>query len=108
MAKLPTAPAGYRAGLHHMLGTRALAAACVAAGLLSISAPTAQAHEHAMRVSAHQQTQPKRHRQTAELNLLRQARPDSNRQTRRPATVGRGSYICSPAGFGRRSRCYSN
>lgn len=22
--------------------------------------------------------------------------------------IGRGSYICSPAGFGRKSRCYSN
>ena len=22
--------------------------------------------------------------------------------------IGRGSYICSPAGFGRKSRCYAN
>ena len=24
------------------------------------------------------------------------------------AQIGNGSYICSPAGFGHRSRCYSN
>jgi hypothetical protein len=28
--------------------------------------------------------------------------------TRVRQQVGRGSYICSPAGFGRKSRCYSN
>ena len=25
-----------------------------------------------------------------------------------PTQIGNGSYICSPAGFGHKSRCYSN
>lgn len=29
-------------------------------------------------------------------------------ETSVPQQVGTGSYICSPAGFGHRSRCYSN
>lgn len=45
---------------------------------------------------------------SGKLNLLRGA------ETRRPvrlsssAAIGNGSYICSPAGFGKRSRCYKN
>jgi hypothetical protein len=27
---------------------------------------------------------------------------------RTPTQIGRGSWICSPAGFGKKSRCYSN
>lgn len=34
------------------------------------------------------------------------------RTTKPPVTlvhqIGRGSYICAPAGFGRKSRCYQN
>ena len=42
------------------------------------------------------------------LNLLN-AGPSRGTQTRRKrVAVGNGSYICSPAGFGQRSRCYSN
>jgi hypothetical protein len=42
------------------------------------------------------------------LNLLQSAesRIAATRPTR--SAVGSGSYICSPAGFGQRSRCYSN
>ena len=42
------------------------------------------------------------------LNLLRSAEPRiaATRPTR--SAVGSGSYICSPAGFGQPSRCYSN
>jgi hypothetical protein len=25
-----------------------------------------------------------------------------------PTQIGKGSFICSPAGFGHKSRCYSN
>lgn len=31
---------------------------------------------------------------------------NSTKQT--PRQIGRGSYICSPAGFGQKSRCYAN
>ncbi len=27
---------------------------------------------------------------------------------RTPSQIGRGSWICSPAGFGKKSRCYAN
>lgn len=27
---------------------------------------------------------------------------------RKPTQIGSGSYICSPAGFGHKSRCYAN
>ena len=42
------------------------------------------------------------------LNLLRGGESDRRKPKRRRAAVGHGSYICSPAGFGQRSRCYSN
>jgi hypothetical protein len=36
----------------------------------------------------------------------------TNRRATTPVTlvraIGRGSYICAPAGFGRKSRCYAN
>ncbi|MFT6649883.1 hypothetical protein [Pseudophaeobacter arcticus] len=43
-----------------------------------------------------------------DLNLLRAATPRA--ATARPvqSRVGSGSYMCSPAGSGRLSRCYSN
>ncbi len=42
------------------------------------------------------------------LNLLRAPTPRA--ATARPvqSRIGSGSYTCSPAGFGRLSRCYSN
>ena len=42
------------------------------------------------------------------LNLLSSAKPGSKAKSRKRVAVGNGSYICSPAGFGQRSRCYSN
>ncbi|WP_158598924.1 hypothetical protein [Rhodophyticola porphyridii] len=41
------------------------------------------------------------------LNLLSGAQPRQVRPVR-VRVIGNGSYICSPAGFGHRSRCYSN
>lgn len=46
-------------------------------------------------------------RAPARINLLAGPRP-AKRKTVRASQVGNGSYICSPAGFGRKSRCYSN
>lgn len=42
------------------------------------------------------------------LNLLQNPRPRSAPARRVKAAMGSGSYICSPAGFGQPSRCYSN
>lgn len=43
------------------------------------------------------------------LNLLQSPTPRADTSTLRTRRViGAGSYICSPAGFGQRSRCYSN
>ncbi|SDJ64244.1 hypothetical protein SAMN04488026_102120 [Aliiruegeria lutimaris] len=43
---------------------------------------------------------------TANLNLL--SAPRSGTPKVPVVSMGRGSWICSPAGFGRRSRCYRN
>ncbi|WP_375550447.1 hypothetical protein [Rhodophyticola porphyridii] len=52
--------------------------------------------------------QPQRPRaNTSGLNLLSGAQPRQVRPVR-VRVIGNGSYICSPAGFGHRSRCYSN
>ncbi|UWQ78060.1 hypothetical protein K3725_12120 [Leisingera sp. S132] len=42
------------------------------------------------------------------LNLLRGAETRRPVRLSGPASLGNGSYICSPAGFGKRSRCYKN
>lgn len=36
------------------------------------------------------------------------ARPILVSEVRTPRQIGSGSWICSPAGFGKKSRCYSN
>jgi len=41
------------------------------------------------------------------LNLLTPIRADK-RSMIRSRSLGDGSYICTPAGFGQRSRCYRN
>ncbi|TXH99371.1 MAG: hypothetical protein E6Q73_10450 [Pseudorhodobacter sp.] len=43
---------------------------------------------------------------TARLNLL--SPPRSGNPVVKVRQMGNGSWICSPAGFGKRSRCYSN
>lgn len=45
---------------------------------------------------------------SAQLNLLRGAEARTRGKARKRVALGKGSYICSPAGFGKRSRCYSN
>ncbi|KIC15192.1 hypothetical protein [Leisingera sp. ANG-Vp] len=45
---------------------------------------------------------------SGKLNLLRGAETRRPVRLGRAAAVGSGSYICSPAGFGKRSRCYKN
>lgn len=45
---------------------------------------------------------------SGELNLLSAPQSRGTPTTRKRVVVGNGSYICSPAGFGQRSRCYSN
>ena len=40
------------------------------------------------------------------LNLLGEPRPGA--RTVRVRAMGNGSYVCSPAGLGRGSRCYRN
>ncbi|EEW26441.1 hypothetical protein [Rhodobacter ferrooxidans] len=40
--------------------------------------------------------------------LVRRANTAPAQRPRLARQLGRGSYICSPAGFGKRSRCYSN
>lgn len=42
------------------------------------------------------------------LNLLQRPTVKPRPKTRRVSTLGNGSYICSPAGFGKRSHCFSN
>lgn len=44
----------------------------------------------------------------AGLNLLRDTGSGGTSAKRRRVAIGHGSYICSPAGFGQKSRCYSN
>lgn len=84
------------------------------AGLLTVSAPGAARADAlaiapmkvAMRMPAIQVTQ------TPKFNWLAKRGPKvtatlaSARRT--PAQIGSGSWICSPAGFGKKSRCYSN
>lgn len=41
------------------------------------------------------------------LNLLNQPKARASSAGRKRVAVGNGSYVCSPAGFGQRSRCYS-
>ena len=36
------------------------------------------------------------------------ARPILVSEVRTPRQIGSGSWICSPAGFGKKSRCYAN
>jgi len=43
---------------------------------------------------------------TARLNLL--SPPRNGSPVIKVRQIGNGSWICSPAGFGKRSRCYSN
>ena len=45
---------------------------------------------------------------TANLNLLSSPPRKPTKTTRPVRQVGSGSYICSAAGFGQRSRCYAN
>lgn len=45
---------------------------------------------------------------SGKLNLLRGAETRRPVRLSGPAALGNGSYICSPAGFGKRSRCYKN
>jgi len=40
------------------------------------------------------------------LNLLGEPRPGA--RTVRVRSMGNGSYVCSPAGLGKKSRCYRN
>lgn len=42
------------------------------------------------------------------LNLLRGTETCRPVKLSGPSAIGNGSYICSPAGFGKRSRCYKN
>ncbi len=42
------------------------------------------------------------------LNLLTAPKTRRSSANRKRVAVGNGSYICSPAGFGQPSRCYSN
>ncbi len=42
------------------------------------------------------------------LNLLQRPVAQPRPQTRKVSTLGNGSYICSPAGFGKRSHCFAN
>ncbi len=44
----------------------------------------------------------------ADLNLLRGPTIKTNKTNRRARRIGSGSYVCSAAGFGQRSRCLSN
>jgi hypothetical protein len=41
-------------------------------------------------------------------DLLRDTGSGGTSAKRRRVAIGHGSYICSPAGFGQKSRCYSN
>lgn len=43
---------------------------------------------------------------TSRLNLL--SEPRDGQPAVRVRSMGAGSWICSPAGFGQRSRCYRN
>jgi len=43
---------------------------------------------------------------TSGLNLL--AAPRTGQPVVRVRSMGRGSWVCSPAGFGQRSRCHRN
>lgn len=45
-------------------------------------------------------------RAAASLNLL--SAPRKGQPVVRVRAMGNGSWICSPAGFGQRSRCYQN
>lgn len=70
------------------------------------SAPnTAQAHSEKTRDATISSKSAER--TPARINLLAGPRA-AKRTTIRASQVGNGSYICSPAGFGRKSRCYSN
>lgn len=45
---------------------------------------------------------------STDLNLLQTPQPRTSSRLRVRTSVGQGSYICSPAGFGQRSYCRSN
>ncbi len=105
MAKRPTAQAVFPACSPFTLYTRIAALALAALTLLPTAA---SAHEMVTRVNANTATQAPIYTAEANLNLLRRTTSDNRSSKRRTSSVGHGSYICSPAGFGQRSRCYSN
>ncbi|NIZ12729.1 hypothetical protein [Phaeobacter sp. HF9A] len=43
-----------------------------------------------------------------DLNLLRKPTVKTNQTIRSARRIGSGSYVCSAAGFGQRSRCHAN
>ncbi|MBT8153926.1 hypothetical protein KMP13_08455 [Epibacterium ulvae] len=108
MAKRPTAQAVFPACSPLTLFTRIAATITLSVAALTLAPVAASAHETVIRVNANTTTQAPVYTAKANLNLLRRTTSDNRSSKRRTSSVGRGSYICSPAGFGQRSRCYSN
>lgn len=108
MAKQRTAQAVFPAcpplkSLFCTIATVALMAVCMTA--VPTSAP---AVETIVRVNSTPSAQAPVYTAKAELNLLRRSTSSTRGSKRRTSSIGHGSYICSPAGFGQRSRCFSN
>jgi len=81
---------------------RALACGLVATSTVALTQP-AQANSSKAKPAAQQMQLA-----TADLNLLSAPSPKRTKSKAPVRQVGSGSYICSAAGFGRRSRCYAN
>ena len=73
--------------------------------LTPLGATMTTAHDASQNDHGYQTTAANRASDTA-LNLFRDRQ--EGERTVRVRSMGNGSYICSPAGFGRSSRCYRN
>jgi hypothetical protein len=72
--------------------------------MFSITAAPSAAHEVAPRAQASEPATLQRSAAASTLNLL--SEPRDRVPVIRARAIVTGSWVCSPAGFGRRSRCY--
>lgn len=86
--------------------TRAMGAASVACALAL--APGSVAAESRASESSNSNAAQTLRLASGGLNLLSAPKTRNSSARRKRVAVGNGSYICSPAGFGQPSRCYSN
>jgi hypothetical protein len=96
------------------LGARAFGHAVGLAALLAVAAPAPLLAEAGLRepLKVSLRLSKAASAQAGGFDWLAKRRPDAQvvrvSLAAAPRQVGSGSWICSPAGFGKRSRCYAN